>query len=377
MKCLLVIISPRKSKMEKDIKLEFERIYSGRRVLVTGHTGFTGGWLVSWLSQIGADVTGLALAPNTNPNLFDILSLSEKSTSILGDINDRNMVEKVFESCRPEIVFHLAAQSLVSEGVDNPVNTFLTNVMGTLHVLETARHCPETRAVVCITTDKVYANSEERHPFTETDPLGGKDPYSASKACAELVADAYRQTLVSRENGVRIATARGGNIIGGGDWSANRIVPDFVRAIAHGCPLGIRNPDAIRPWQHVLCLAHGYLLLGSMLLSDETEIASAWNFGPLDSEAKTVEILIEALSENWEKPAITVGPKLFSEAHFLQLDSGKARKLLGWQPSLTFEDSARMTTQWYRAYYEEKNSAQKVTQEQIFNYRQRLMIDGA
>ncbi len=241
--------------------LDFEVPLQGKRVLVTGHTGFTGGWLVSWLKLIGCDVAGLALAPATEPSLFAAADIADGIASTLGDIRDFAIVRSAVERHRPSVIIHLAAQPLVSKSFADPIETFATNALGTAHVLEAARLTPDVKAVVCITTDKVYRDQDWVRGYREQDPLGGKDPYSASKACAELVAASYRATLAERGNGVLIANARGGNIIGGGDWSADRIVPDFVRAVTARQPINLRNPAAVRPWQHVMALVHGYLVL--------------------------------------------------------------------------------------------------------------------
>lgn len=350
--------------------LDFETSYVGRSVLVTGHTGFTGGWLCSWLLSLGARVTGLALPPETIPNLFDLLGLADRLKSNLGNINDRQTVRRVFEEAEPDVVFHLAAQPLVSRGYDDPVGTFMTNVMGTAHLLEEARNCPATRAVVCITTDKVYENQEWLWAYRENDALGGKDPYSASKAAAELVAMAYQRTMNARGNGVALATARGGNIVGGGDWADNRIVPDFVRAVASGSPLTLRHAEATRPWQHVLALVHAYLLLGSSLLAGKA--AEAWNFGPAADENQSVRTLVETMAATWRRPDIHYGTSSFAEAGLLQIDSTKARSRLGWIPPWRFADTVRQTAAWYAAWLEAPESARAVTEGQIAAYRAAL-----
>lgn len=351
---------------------DFENIYAGRRVLVTGHTGFTGGWISTWLKEIGADVYGLSLEPCTEPNLYEALSLDQQINSYIGDINDYAIVSKVVQKVQPEIIFHLAAQPLVSVGYDDPIDTYMTNVMGTLHVLEEARNCAATKAVVLITTDKVYLNNENKTAFKEDDGLGGKDPYSASKACAELVAASYIQTMAERGNGVLIATARGGNIIGGGDWSANRIVPDYVRAKVNDEQLEIRSPNSTRPFQHVMSLVHGYLLLGCQLLEKGKEFVGGWNFGPTDSDAQMVKTLIEHLSRHWDSPEIIMGQQTFKEAQFLHLDSERARKLLHWNPSLEFPDTVKLTAEWYKAFAENPKCAREITSQQIDEYRRGL-----
>ena len=355
--------------MTTNHSLDFENNYQGRRVLITGHSGFTGGWLSSWLIKLGAKVFGLSLAPNTSPALFNVLGLGERMTSVFGNINERETVARIMRETQPEIVFHLAAQPIVSVGFRDPIDTFLTNVIGTLHVLEKARMCEATQGVVCITTDKVYNNKEWVWGYREGDELGGKDPYSASKACAELVAACYQQTMAGRGNGVAIATARGGNIIGGGDWAENRIVPDFVRSLVSDKSLVLRNPAATRPWQHVLALVHGYLLLGDSLLEVPGATKSAWNFGPLASSERTVQSVVEQLSKSWRRPQIEYGEGGFPEAHFLRLDSTRARTELGWIPAWKFEETVEMTAHWYQAFYDGSNDIYDVTLAQINSYR--------
>ena len=275
--------------------LDFERTLEGRSVLVTGHTGFTGGWLCLWLQSLGCRISGLSLPPANAPNLFDSLGVGTFVISTFGDIRDAGCVNRVISAARPEIVFHLAAQPLVSQAFADPLETFETNVIGTARLLEAARHAPEVKGFVCVTTDKVYADQARPWGYRETDSLGGKDPYSASKACAELVAATYQATLAARGNSMQIVTARGGNIIGGGDWSKDRIVPDFVRALETGQPLILRNPAAVRPWQHVMALVHGYLVLAARMLQNDLPSNLAWNFGPGGNDAVPVAKLIERM----------------------------------------------------------------------------------
>lgn len=348
--------------------LPFEANLAARRLMVTGHTGFTGGWLSLWLKAIGAEVTGLALPPCTTPNLFSVASVAEGMNSVIGDIRDAATVKRAVAEAAPEVIFHLAAQPLVSRAFEDPLESFATNVLGTAHVLEAARTTPGVKAVVCITTDKVYADQAWHWGYREVDALGGKDPYSASKACTELVAASYRATLAARGNGVRIATARGGNIIGGGDWSDNRIVPDFVRATVASKGLTIRNPEAIRPWQHVLALVHGYMVLAHSLLT-VSETDASWNFGPKSDEMKPVSALLDALQAQWKPIAIEVVPGAFPETHFLHLDSTKARRVLGWQPPIDFAGTVALTVDWYRRQAETPDAARAITLEQIAGYR--------
>jgi CDP-glucose 4,6-dehydratase len=356
---------------------EFEAALEGERIFVTGHTGFTGGWLISWLKRIGCDVAGFALEPATEPNLFTAANVAGGIESTIGDIRDFAVVRAAVERHRPSVIIHLAAQPLVSRSFADPIETFATNALGTAHVLEAARLTPGVKAVVCITTDKVYGDQDWVWGYREQDPLGGKDPYSASKACAELVAASYRATLAERGNGVLIANARGGNIIGGGDWSADRIVPDFVRAVTARQPINLRSPGAVRPWQHVMALVHGYLVLAARLLGGDRAAADNWNFGPRDDAARTVRDLVEQLSAAWTRPEITYALGSFPETRFLHLDSTKARTLLGWVPPLSFTDTIELTAGWYRDFAANPADAAQITVRQIEQYREAVRKHGA
>ena len=323
--------------------------YRGRRVLVTGHTGFKGSWLCWWLDRLGCEVVGLSLAPEADRlSLFAESGLASAMTSILGDIRDPALVARTVVEHRPEIVFHLAAQPLVRRSYRDPLETFATNVMGTAHILEAARACDSVRAVVCVTTDKVYHNNEWAWGYRENDRLGGKDPYSASKAAAELVAACYQQTLYATDGRVALATARGGNVVGGGDWSEDRLVPDLVRALQAGDPVVLRNPGAVRPWQHVLELVRGYLILGEQLLAGNA--ATAWNFGPGQGNEVTVERLVDSFFAAWGEHSspVEIVPSSLAEANFLKLDNARARGELGWTPVLDFPATIALTADWYR-----------------------------
>jgi CDP-glucose 4,6-dehydratase len=329
----------------------FGSAYQGHRVVVTGHTGFKGSWLSLWLHTLGAEVTGLALDPPSEPSHWDLLKLSIEDQRI--DVRDETGVRSVLADARPEIVFHLAAQPLVRRSYREPIVTWATNVMGTAHVLEAARHVPDVRAVVVVTTDKCYENREWPWAYREQDRLGGHDPYSASKAGAELVAASYRTAFLQDPSAPLLATARGGNVIGGGDWSEDRLIPDLVRSVSAGEPLVIRSPHATRPWQHVLDCLSGYLLLGQRLLAGDASCAEAWNFGPGGDGNRTVEQVLEDLARTWPQLRwqVASSPQPH-EAGLLQVDSAKAKMHLGWQPVWKLEESIHHTASWYRRFLE-------------------------
>jgi CDP-glucose 4,6-dehydratase len=360
------------SDIHRLVSLDFEESLRDQKVFVTGHTGFTGGWLVTWLKLLGCNVAGLALAPATEPNLFTAAHIDDGMESVFGDIRDLSVLRAAIERHKPSVIFHLAAQPLVSQSFADPLETFSTNAIGTANVLEVARMSQSVKAVVCVTTDKVYQDQNWSWGYREIDPLGGKDPYSASKACAELIANSYRATLAVRSNGVLIANARGGNIIGGGDWSANRIVPDFVRAVNSKSTVSLRNPAAVRPWQHVMALVHGYLILASGLLRGDTIFADNWNFGPSSDDAKSVQVLVDKLCSLWTRPNIGYVEGDYPETRFLHLDSTKARTLLHWCPPLTFDQTVELTMEWYRNVSIEPLSAVQLTVQQIERYRENL-----
>lgn len=325
----------------------FGTSYCGRRVLVTGHTGFKGSWLSLWLNALGAQVIGLALDPPTEPSHWALLKLPINDHRI--DIRDEAAIRRVVAAEKPEIVFHLAAQPLVRRSYREPITTWATNVMGTAHVLEAARHTPDVRAVVVVTTDKCYENREWPWAYRERDRLGGHDPYSASKAGAELVAASYRTAFLQQPSAPLLATARGGNVIGGGDWSEDRLIPDLVRAIVSDEPLLIRSPRATRPWQHVLDCLSGYLLLGQRLLAGDTTCADAWNFGPDGEGNRTVEQVLGDLARTWPqfRWQVTSSPQPH-EAGLLQLDIAKAKMHLRWRPVWNLEKAIYHTATWYR-----------------------------
>ena len=323
--------------------------WRGRRVLVTGHTGFKGGWLALWLQQLGANVTGLALPPNTKPNLFELARVNDGMTSHFCDIRAVDRVKAIISDCHPEIVLHLAAQPLVRASYCDPVATYASNVMGTVHLLDALRDLDGVRVAVMVTTDKVYRNLEHPFPYREEDALGGHDPYSASKAASEIVIASYRDAFL-KEQGVAIASARAGNVIGGGDWSEDRLIPDAMRAWQSGLPLEIRRPQAIRPWQHVLEPLHGYLTLAEKLLH-HPELAGAYNFGPHTHEAATVKEVIERARTAYGRGEVRYGEDREGphEAGWLALEIAKARVVLGVQPKWSLAESLTRTITWYQA----------------------------
>ena len=350
------------------------QFWSGKKVFLTGHTGFKGGWLTAWLSSIGAKVTGFSLKPNTNPNLFEVAgvaTLCEKTH--IGDVRNLDELRNAMQSGCPDIVIHMAAQPLVRYSYANPVETYETNVMGTVHILEAIRTCSSVKSVLIITTDKCYENKEWEWGYRENEPMGGYDPYSNSKGCAELVTASYRQSFFPEKNyakhGVAIASARAGNVIGGGDWSADRLVPDAISAFESEEPLMIRNPLAIRPWQHVLEPLSGYLVLAQALYEKGTTFNGAWNFGPTDADARPVQEVIELLIDRWGGIATWQqdGNPAPYEAHFLKLDCSKARQELAWNPSWSLEKAIEAIVQWQAA-FRSKGDMRSMMLEQIEDY---------
>jgi CDP-glucose 4,6-dehydratase len=329
--------------------------WRGKRVFLTGHTGFKGSWLSLWLQSLGAELTGYALSPPTCPSLFEEARVANGMTSIKGDIRDLDFFIQTMRAAKPEIVIHMAAQPLVRYSYQNPVETYATNVMGTVNMLEAVRATPTVRAVINITTDKCYENKEWVWGYRETDPMGGYDPYSSSKGCAELVTTAYRSSFFNPESyekhGVALATVRAGNVIGGGDWAQDRLIPDTLAAFELGNPVCIRNPHAIRPWQHVLEPLHGYLLLAEKLFQGGSAYAEGWNFGPADHDCRPVDWIVELLAKNWGKGARWEIDMLQQphEASFLKLDSSKAIARLGWRPVWDLKRALHSIVTWHQA----------------------------
>ena len=346
------------------------QIYQNKKIFITGNTGFKGSWLAAFFSQMNVQVEGYALAPDTTPNHFSLLNADYKTT--IGNILDKEKLDAAVEAAQPDIIFHLAAQALVRPSYTDPVNTYETNVIGTLNVLEAAKKCKSVKAIVLITTDKVYDNKEQERPYEETDELGGYDMYSSSKACCEILIRSYRNSFFNindykTKHEVLIASARAGNVIGGGDWSVDRLIPDIAKASALDTKVQIRNPLSVRPWQHVLDCLHGYLLLGAKLLNEEKEFAEAWNFSPYSSEAKNVEEIATIAKQSWDKIDIEFGtpPDNFHEAGLLILNNNKAITKLGWAPVWNTEEAVQKTIEWYKEYY---NSHTTLTAGQIQEY---------
>jgi CDP-glucose 4,6-dehydratase len=352
----------------EDVVSGSRELWRDRRVLVTGHTGFKGAWLSLWLTRLGARVTGFALPPESAPNLFTLARLDGAIDSRVGDVRDRAAVDAVMIDARPEVVFHLAAQALVRRSYADPVGTYAANVMGTAHVLDAGRRVDGLRAMVIVTSDKCYENREWCWPYREDDPMGGHDPYSSSKGCAELVTAAWRRSFFEDERAMRVGvgSARAGNVIGGGDWAEDRLVPDCMRAFAAGAPVVIRRPHAVRPWQHVLDPLAGYLALGGRLIDDPRAFGEAWNLGPSVDDARPVAWVVDRLGRFWGDGARWQqdGGDHPHEAGLLQVDASKARARLGWTPRLPLEEGLRWTVDWYRR-FEAGEDAARLTLEQI------------
>lgn len=344
--------------------------WRNKKVLLTGHTGFKGSWLSLWLQHMGAELTGLALEPPTSPNLFEIARVAEGMDSHIGDIRNLSVVDNIFQQKQPEIVIHMAAQALVLHSYENPVETFDANIMGTVHVLEACRKTPSVRSAVMVTSDKCYENKEWFWGYRENEPMGGYDPYSSSKGCSELVIQAYRQSFFNHKaNRIGLASARAGNVIGGGDWAADRLIPDFIRSIMDGKPVVIRSPHSIRPWQHVLEPLAGYLELASYLWDSPEDYSSGWNFGPYESDAREVQWIVERIAELWgDEAQWKLDDKIHPhEANYLKLDCTKARTLLNWQPRLNLSTTLEWIVNWYQ-HFRNNDDMRELTIQEIARF---------
>jgi len=350
-----------------------QSFWNGRRVFVTGHTGFKGSWLSLWLHSLGADVTGYSLDPPTQPNLFEQANVANCVRSIQGDIRDFAALKSAIVECNPTVVLHMAAQSVVKRGYDDPIETYSSNVMGTVHLFEALRQIAKPCAVVNVTSDKCYTNREWVWGYREDEPMGGRDPYSNSKGCAELVTTAFRESFFSpasiERHGIAVASARAGNAVGGGDWTSNQLIPDLMRAFLAGESCLIRNPSAIRPWQFVLEPLRGYLTLAERLSEDAPSFASGWNFGPAEGDAKPVSWIADTLVHSWGKGAAWnqdagVHPR---EAHFLKLDISKASASLDWRPVIPLSRTLEWIVEWYRA-FQSGSDLRSLTEAQIKRY---------
>lgn len=349
----------------------FNNVYKDKKVFLTGHTGFKGSWLALWLTELGAKVCGYSLEPNTNPSMFNELRIEEKITkSVIGDILDEELLNKTINDFQPDFVFHLAAQPLVRLSYQEPVMTYKTNVIGSLNVLEAARHCHTVKAFVNITTDKCYENKEINRGYKEDEPMGGYDMYSSSKGCVEILSSSFRRSFLQDEGTMAMATARAGNVIGGGDWALDRLIPDCIRGINAGNDIEIRNPIAVRPWQHVLEPLSGYLLLGQKLFEDGKKYADGFNFGPKEDSIMTVAEVSKMVCEFYNKGNVIVGQKSpLHEAGLLMLNIEKAERVLGWTPTLTAKEAIKNTVEWYKNFYEKDNDIYEYTINQINEYK--------
>ena len=351
--------------MDKNL---FNNTYKNKRVFITGHSGFKGSWLVMYLKELGADILGYSLEPNTEPSIFSICNIQEGITNIFGDIRDEEKLTDAMLSFKPDIIFHLAAQPIVRTSYKEPKSTYETNVIGTLNLYEAARKCDSVKAIVSITTDKCYENKEWVYGYRENESMGGYDPYSSSKACVEILSSSYRRSFL-QEQGIALATARAGNVIGGGDWAQDRLIPDFIRAVSEEESITIRNPLATRPWQHVLEPLSGYLALGAELLSEKQEFGAAWNFGPNDSDVLSVGDILDECIKVWGIGRYEIDKsKQLHEAMLLKLDISKAKAKLKWSPVYNVYKAVEECINWYKAYYEGNTDMRKYSIDQIDDY---------
>ncbi len=357
---------------KRDIMLN--EFYKDKKVFITGHTGFKGSWLALWLKKLGAKVCGYSLKPNTNPSMFDELKIEKRiSKSIYGDILDYNNLYSVVKEFQPDIVFHLAAQPLVRLSYTEPLNTYMTNVIGSLNVLEACRQAGMVKAFVNITTDKCYENKEVEYGYKEDDPMGGYDMYSSSKGCVEIMSSSFRRSFLQDENSMLLATARAGNVIGGGDWAQDRLIPDCVRAINEGIKIEIRNPIAVRPWQHVLEPLSGYLLLGQKLCEEGKKFAEGFNFGPNEDSVLKVADVAKLVCKYYEKGEIIVHKKdNLHEANLLMLNIEKAKNVLNWVPTYSANEAIKETVEWYKLFYNKEVEMYDFTMKQIEKYEENI-----
>ena len=346
---------------------EIKSFFKNRKILVTGHTGFIGSWLTKWLTMLSADVCGYALEPHTHPNIYNTLGIDKFIIYVKGDIRSAELLRKTLTKFQPEIVFHLAAQPIVLDSYDNPVETFDTNVTGTVNLLNELRQIDSVRTIIVMTSDKSYRNHEWVYPYRENDILGGKDPYSASKSCEDIIVDSFRESYFS-DTGVGISSVRAGNVIGGGDWAPHRIIPDLVRGIVNGEKVKIRNPDSVRPWQHVLEPISGMLSLAEKMYND-IKLSGAWNFGPAQNTEMSVKELVEKFINIWGSGSYEIDEvQNNKEANYLQLDISKAKRELNWTPRYNFGVALSKTVDWYKEYYRNPATIAKKTGEQIEEY---------
>jgi len=353
----------------------FNNIYQNKKVFLTGHTGFKGSWLALWLTKLGAKVCGYSLAPNTNTSMFKELDIESKiEKSIIGDILDYEKLQKAMHDFQPDIVFHLAAQPLVRLSYSEPILTYQTNVIGSLNVLEAARYCNSVKAFVNITTDKCYENKELSRGYKEDEPMGGYDMYSSSKGCVEIMSSSFRHSFLQEDGTMAMATARAGNVIGGGDWAQDRLIPDCIKSINKNKPIEIRNPLAVRPWQHVLEPLSGYLLLGQKLLENGKQFAEGFNFGPKEESVLKVSEVAQKLVEKYGKGEFVVHKKDdLHEANLLMLNIDKAKDVLGWTPTYTADKAISKTVEWYKHFYDIDTDMYELTIRQIEEYEENLV----
>ena len=353
----------------KDIKKSFGGYYKNKRVLVTGHTGFKGSWLSIWLKELGANVSGYALKPDTKPSNFELCLLREKINNNFGDVRNKKKLKNVIMDFKPEIIFHLAAQPLVISSYKNPSYTYETNIMGLVNLLEIIRSVDFVKNVIIVTSDKCYRNQEIKRGYVESDELGGSDPYSSSKSCAEIISTSYYNSFLKEKN-INLSTARAGNVIGGGDWSEYRLIPDCVKAFQQNKKLIIRNPGSVRPWQFVLESLSGYLRLGQKLSGNKNKLFSSWNFGPSNSP-KDVSYVVQKISDLWETKVnieLSKENSVYAETNYLHLNIKNAKKYLNWNPVYNLQDALKETIEWYKRVYDEEDNIYNLCREQIFRY---------